>query len=401
MRLSLLATVLALAPYALAQGEIPPYQVGQTNPLPGLQAGSVAVSSVQQIHMIHLPADPPNVFLCSLTVTGLSSTSGGVGGSDFLTGSYDVLTDTFTPNNDAAALNAPGTEFGLMFHHSGLYASFDRLPGPPQLAMRPSLNSPWQLVGSISGLPSQSYYDPSLGNVGGTPHLFFVFGIDIAMAPIDLNNGNITGPITVVARSSRAGSTANSPTPIVDSAGEVIGLSHHDVLSSDNDHYLSLDLDANTPAVLFNDTSTWTNNGCFVGGRFIDAESSPSPYHPFSIDAYWLTGGRADVGAPMEIRAFIPPTTSSDLFVSFLLVGGGFLPTGQAVPPLLGELGLTNILVDVPMGVHNNMNGEALLTLNVPNNGSLSGGSLPVQAVTLNATAGVLTLGNTAAMTIN
>src|SRR5690606_3950202 len=92
---------------------------------------------------------------------------GGVGGTDLLTGSYDVLTDTFTPNTEAAALNTTGTEFGMMLHHSGLYAVFDRLPGLPWLAARPAVGQPWTIVGQINSLPSQSYYDPALADFGG------------------------------------------------------------------------------------------------------------------------------------------------------------------------------------------------------------------------------------------
>src|SRR5258708_2753645 len=136
----------ALTSSMLAQGVVPPFRISQINPLPGLSAPGIPGSSVQQVNMIHLPSDPLNVFLCSATSVGLPPAFGGVGGSDLVTGSYDVLTDTFTPNIEAAALNTAGTEFGMMIHHSGLHAVFDRLPGPPPLAVRPPTGQPWQLI---------------------------------------------------------------------------------------------------------------------------------------------------------------------------------------------------------------------------------------------------------------
>jgi hypothetical protein len=392
--------LLALAPSLVAQGVVPPFQIGSTNPLPGIGATALPVTSVQQIHAIHLPSDPPQVFLCGITATGLAPANGGVGGQDLLTGRYDALTDTFTPDNDAAALNTSGTEFGMMIHSSGLYAVFDRLPGPPQLATRPNLNSPWQWVAAISGLPSQSYYDPALADVNGVAHLLHVLGSDIARSPIDLSTGALTGPSVVIVRAAQPGGTANSPTPVTDSRGELIGVSHHDLLASDNDHRMSLDLDPNTPSVLFNDTASWTNNGAFVGGRFLDAEDSPGPYHVLAIDSYWCAGGRAAVGAPMEIRAFVPPSAGTDLFLSFLMVGANFLPSGAAFPGVLGELGLGSVVIGIVMPPHTNANGETSLTLTVPTNPALSGAVIPVQSALLTASAGSLTLGNTAALTI-
>lgn len=401
MRFPSLLAALALCTPLCAQGEVPPPQIGQTNPLPGLKPPAIPGTNVQQVHMIHLPGDAPNVFHTALTVAGLPAANGGVGGTDLLTGKYDVLTDTFTPNTEAAALNAAGTEFGLMFHHTGLHAVYDRLPGPPILAKRASLGSPWQVVGTITGLPSQSYYDPALATFKGRTYLLHVLGTGIAMTAIDLNTGALSTPSGVIVNAARSGSTANSPTPIVDSKGELIAISHHDVLGSDNDHYMSMDLDPATPALLFNDTPTWTNNGGFIGGRFYDAESTPSPYHIFAIDAFWTTGGRAPVGGAMELRAFVPPSATPGNQVSWLLIGAGFLQPPLPVPPFVGMFGLNNVLITLPLGMHNNLNGEALLTVQVPNIPGLSGAKVPVQSFTLHPTTGTGTVGNTALLTVD
>ncbi|MGE0145133.1 MAG: hypothetical protein AB7I19_18075 [Planctomycetota bacterium] len=392
---------LSLTPALLAQGVVPPLQITQLNSHPSLSAGSVPGSNVQQVHLVPLPGSPSNQYLVGLTAGALQAGFGGVGGTDLLTGIYDSLTDTFAPDNLAAALNTSGTEFGLMISHDGLLAVFDRLPGLPQLATRSAVGAPWSLVGTITGLPTQSYYDPALARYRGAWHLLHVLGSDIAMTPIDVTTGALTGASRVLVQSAIVGSTANSPTPVVDSNGELIGLSHHDVVGSDNDHYMSMDLDPLTSSVLLNDTTTWTNNGGFVGGRFFDAENSPAPYHVFSIDTYWCTGGRAPVGGAMELRVFTPPSNAAPIYVSYMLFGGAFTVSGVTIPGINGALGLANVIAAASMPPHDNANGTSLLTLMVPNQPALSGLVLPVQSLTLDVTGGTLNLGNTAAMTID
>lgn len=383
-----------------AQGVVPPFRLNITNPQPGLSTPAIPGTNVQQVYLVHLPSDPPNVYLGALTVAGLSAGFGGVGSTDLLAGRYDVLTDVFTPNSEAAALNTTGTEFGLMYHHTGLHAVFDKLPGQPWLAARAALNSPWQIVGQITGLPGQSYYDPALADFNGQTYLLHVLGTNIAMTPINLATAALTGPSTVIVNQARIGSTANSPTPVLDTQGQLIGLSHHDVLASDNDHYMSLDFDPTTPAVLMHDASTWRNNGGFVGGRFFDAEST-TPYHVFAMDTYWFTGGRGPIGGVMDVFAYTPPTGASEIYASFLFIGGGFLPSGLPVPPIPGLLGIDiSTLVMVSFPTHNNANGEALLQLAIPNVSSLRGRSLPAQSATFRVTTNAVTLANTAALSI-
>ncbi|MEZ5964898.1 MAG: hypothetical protein R3F56_13745 [Planctomycetota bacterium] len=397
MRTVLLPTLSLLVAPLCAQGVVPPYQVSTTNPLPGLSVPAVPGTNVQQVHFVHLPSDPPNVFLCGLTVAGLGAGFGGAGGSDLLSGSYDVLTDTFTPNTEAAALNTTGTEFGLTIHHTGLYAVFDRLPGQPWLASRAAVGMPWSIVGQITALPGQAYYDPSLADYNGQTYLLHVLGTDIAMTPINLSNASLNGQPQVIINAARAGATANSPTPILDPAGQLIGVSHHDVLSSDNDHYMSMDFDPTTPAVLMNDTATWTNNGGFIGGRFFDAESS-GVYHVFAIDTYWFTGGRGPVGGTMDIQAYTPPTSGSEIYFSFLLIGASHLPVALPIGAF-GSLGIDiSTLVTLPFPAHNNMNGQTQFTLAIPNLAFLRGRSLAAQSATLKSSTNEIRLGNTAGL---
>lgn len=400
MRACFTFLTLTLSASLSAQGVLPPFKLGVLNPQPGLSAPNIPGTNIQQVHMIHVPGDLPNVYLCGATISALSATYGGVGGTDVVTGRYDVLTDIFTPDANAAALNTTGTEFGLMLHHTGLHAVFDRLPGLPWLATRTALGQPWTIAGQIGPLPTQSYYDPALATYNGQPVLLHVLGQDIAMTPINLSNGALTLPSVVIVPRARATSTANSPTPVVDSVGELIGLSHHDVLGSDNDHYMSLDLDVNTPSILLHDTATWINNGGFIGGRFFDAEST-APYHTFAINTYWITGGRGPIGGTMDVFAYVPPTTSNEIYLTYMFIAPTFLPAGVAVPPLAGLLGINPVgLINLAFPPHLNMNGEAQISLGIPNVNSLRGQRLPVQSATFAVLANALTLGNTAVLTI-
>lgn len=395
------AALLVTTSLLSAQGVVPPFQLSQLNPRPSLGTGVVPGTDVQQVHMVHVAGDPPNIYLCGMTVTALPAANGGVGGTDVLSGRYDAVTDTFTPDLFAAAFNTTGTEFGLTFDPTGLHAVIDRLPGFPVIASRPNTNSPFVIVGNVSGLPTQSYYDPSLAYYHGVPQLLHVFGTDIAMSPISLTTAALTGPSVTVVFTPVAGATANSPTPVCDSQGEIIGISHHSVLAADNDHYMSLDLNPATGAVLMNNTTTWTNNGGFCGGRFFDAEYTPAPYHIFSIDTFWCTGGRAPVGGSMEVRAMTPPTASASLFLSYLLIGGGFSAAGTPITGINGFFGLSSVWVAAAMPLHDNNNGESLLTFAVPNTPSLNGAVLACQSLTVDLIGGQATFGNTAAMVIN
>ncbi|GAB4137160.1 MAG: hypothetical protein Fur0037_02130 [Planctomycetota bacterium] len=397
--LALLTCVLSPA-FVSAQGVVPPYEVVEVNPLPGLSPGPIPGNQVQQVCLVHFPGNPPNIYYCALTVYGLGSANGGVGGSDLLTGDYDVLTDTFTPNNEAAGLNTTGTEFGLQIHHSGLYAVFDRLPGLPRFARRSAIGQPWVEVGPISPLPTQSYYDPSLADYHGQTWLLHVLGNDIAMTPIDTTTGATLGLSIPIVQAAQAGSTANSPTPILDQAGNLIGVSHHDVLGSDNDHYLSLDLDPATPAVLMKDTTTWINNGDYAAGRFFDAEYSAG-YHVFSMETYWTPGGRARVGGTMTVDFYTPQTNAQQVLLSALLVGIRYLPAGVPLPGAQGLLGIA------PQGAmwfglfpQNNQTGSYTMTIRIPNNSALSGTRLAAQMAVFDALSSAITLANTAALVI-
>lgn len=385
---------------AFAQGVVPPLQVGQSSALPGLNA----FGPVLDVDLVHQPGDPPNVFYCALTLRISASNY------DLLCGSYDVLSDTFTPNNDAAALNTSAQEIGLRFHHSGLLAIFDRAQWA-WLASRPAVGQPWQIVGQVAWpTPPGAGLQASLADYRGQSNVVYTFvngiGTQIWIQPIDLTTAVMFGQRTEIVRASINGYCFN-PTPVTDPSGELLGVSHGDVwmMPPPNhlDHHMSLDLDVSTPSVLmYATTSTNWSPGGFVGGRFFDIHGSGTSMQVLAIDTFWFAGGRAPIGGTMHVRMFSPPTAGPQSYLSLLAVGPAFLPVGVPVAPLQGLLGIDPIGGwTSPWFLHDNANGEANVAIPIPNTPGLSGLSLPAQSVTWEMGSGALYLGNTARLAVD
>jgi hypothetical protein len=406
--LSLLSLAACVATAHLdAQGVVPPATLRGLQRTSGLNPPGVPGNAVHQVHLVQLPGDPDGTYSCALTVTGLPTTNGGAGGTDIVTGKYDALNDVFTPDLNAAAVNSAGAEFGFMFHHTGLIAVFERTGPTIEVATRPSLTSAWTHAGTVSGITGgPAARDPSLADLAGQLIVIYMLGpagnASIVYSPLDRNT-RVAGPPTTIVMPSGPARQANSPTPIVTSTGELIGLSHHDRDASDNDHWMSMDLDPNTPSVQFIDTPSWKNNGGYAGGKFFDAESAPAPYHVNDVEAVWWTGGRASIGTSMEITANVPPRSSGNVDISFFMLSRGFLSSATPVQGVVGALGVDpTLLILGAIGVHNLRTGRARGTIGVPNDPSLRGLRIPAQSLTVIAgPPGQLVLGNTASITID
>jgi hypothetical protein len=288
-----------------------------------------------------------------------------------------------------------------MIHHSGLWGTWDRISTGVWLASRSSLTAPWQNLGRVTNVPPSPYYDPALADLNGVMHLFWVFGTSIVGAPINTAAlaVDLTQQKTYVLQA--AAGTSNSPTPILDKNGELLGFSHHDVTGSDNDHYFSFDLLSSTQALLWNDTTTWINNGSWTGGRFFDAQSSPS-YRLWYLDSYWFTGGRAKINTTMDLASYIVPSTAVTPVLSFFFISAAYTPTPLPAPaPPLGAFGLSaNPLLFFTLGLNDRVTGRASLGLLIPNDASLSGKAIPAQAFSFDPLNAMITLSNTAALTI-
>ena len=214
-----LPAVCLLAAGLAAQGWVAPPILRAKKDTPGLNPPNIPGTTVEQVHMHQLPGDPPGTWTAVLTVRGLSSAYGGVGGTDLLCGKYDARQDKFTPNLWAKDLNTVDNEFGLMLHHKGFLVAWDVTSGGNMgawVGQRQTLVSPWKIAGQVQGLPiGQTWLDPSLADYNGVLHILYMNVSDIAMAPLDLTTLKAGAPVTI-ARAPRSGSKANSPTPIID-----------------------------------------------------------------------------------------------------------------------------------------------------------------------------------------
>ncbi len=393
---------LLLAGGAFAQGQVPPPQLNKFAKDAIFNSPNVPGTTFSQIHIIPYPGQAGKYLVAMTVNTGLPSQWGGVGGSDLLTGVYDAKTNKFTPDKNAAFLNGAKSEFGLTLYHNGLIAYFESDSGgaySPYLATRTSLNQPFKVAGLIQNAPKQSYWDGSLANLNGKIHLLHVLGKDIAASPLDVAKVSIGNP-TVIIRTPVSTGTANSPTPIVDSTGELIAVSHH-VTVNRNDHYVSFDLDPNTPAIQFITHPDWINNGGYIAGTFYDAHYASPNYRIDSVQTVWWTGGKAKVGSNMEVYAYAPLRGLTAVpWVSFFLLSSGF-STPISVPGITGKFGLNPaLLIPVTLGTHNPLTGTVKKVLPIPNNPALSGYAIPGQSLTLDPKTQKLMLGNTAVLTI-
>ena len=307
----------------------------------------------------------------------------------------------------------------MTLYHDGLLAVYESFGKPGAtgnevwVAERTSITAKWKDKGKVANIPtanSQTYWDPALANIGGKLHLLYMLNrnatqADIAAAPLDLTKMTIDrSKEMILVQTTTAAADANSPTPIVDSTGELIALSHHDQQNS-NDHYVSFDLDPKTPALMFITDSAWINNGGFAAGKFFDAKSV-SPYTIHYVETVWWTGGRAALGGKMEISFYAPiRAKTAPPYLSLAFLSTGFLPTPFALPGIQGKFGLNPAtLITLATGIsHNVLTGQGTLSLTIPNDPVLKGIALPGQSVTVNpgGTSGPeYYFGNTAALTI-
>ncbi|MEZ5962976.1 MAG: hypothetical protein R3F56_03925 [Planctomycetota bacterium] len=393
---------LAATTMLAAQGAVIPTSLSPIVDSQQLSPTTLGVVEVNSISAVHLMGDPAGTYYLGLTVRGLSSARGGVGGLDLLTGRYDRVSGTFVEDGAAAALNTASDQFAMSVHASGLLAvTDDYATGTVQLAQRASVGQPFTVAGAIVGLTPQGYYDPALATIDGQLHLLATFGNDIAALPLDAATRTVGAP-RVIARVTTAGRTANSAQPIVDGNGDMVGLSFHELESfafTDNDQWIAADLDPATPALRVVDSNEFFSNGAYVGGHYIAALSDSAGYRLVEYPVVWCTGGRARTGTTMSVLAFAPPRLMGSWLTSLLLSGSFITPV--SLPFAAGSLGVDpTALVTVTMPGNGFTSGEAVLQIPVPNVASLRGRSVPAQTIAYAIGTTTVAFGNTCALTV-
>jgi hypothetical protein len=390
-----------------AQGSVPPAILSGYVKSVGLNPPGTPGASVEQIYMSQLPGDSGSIYTCALTVTALPAANGGAGAQDIVTGKYSVYTDTFTPDLLAAGVNSASRDSGFVFHSSGLIAVWER-PGPTiEVATRTNVTAAWVRQGSVTAITGgPSVRNPALADMNGQLVVIYMLGPEgnasIVYSPLDRTT-LVAGPATTIVAPSAPARQPNSPTPIMTSTGELIGLSHYELSPTENQHLMSCDLDPATPGVRLVDSRRWKSSGGFAGGRFFDAQHIPQPDYVVEVEAMWWTGGRAAVGTNMEITVNMPgarPTVP--LSFCWIFLARGFLQTPRPVWPVINQLGIdTSFSLPLAIGTHDALTGRATAILAIPDDQSLRGVTIPAQSYTLLLDSPPRhVLGNTAALTI-
>lgn len=376
------------------QGAVPPVAVDAPKRRAGLHPPSVPAKAVRDLHMVAHP-DRRGSFLTALTVVDLPAKFGGTGkGLDVLTGIYNPATDTFVADRHAAALNTTGAEWGLSLHSSGLIATWKVFARGVFLATRTSLTAPFVVQGM---LPETSLFrDPALATIGDELYLLYAeSSVDqIMLAPLDLPGLAVGDPIAVVG-GARPNSEPSAPKPIVDSNGQLLGLSFLDTLARDRDHYLALDLDIDTAAVPVFDTPGMIGGGAQAGGTFYYIDDTLPAQPVIGLDTIWWTGGAGAFGSSVPVTSHMPIGHPA---FSFFLLSPSFIDP-QPIPGL-GLLGVSPGLL-LPIGPHDPLTGSASTLLPIPPTPGLEGFALATQSVVIDPIAGQIDLGNTATIRIH
>ncbi len=404
-----LAGVVLLSAALTAQGDAPPADVGGCWQLVAEFDPTKATNpftTSNQIHMI--PADRPGKFWVGVTCAGLLAANGGKGGGDILTGEWyaplgpnpaRVVWDKANAHT-SNPINTPNNEFGFTMLDSGTglrtYAVWDDITGRSlALAYYDNAAKAWLKI--PVNTPAGYVGDPSIGNIDGKTWLFYILGINIAAIPITLTPTKGTVPLSQAVTLITGVAQAHSPTPIVDNNGNVTGFSHHETGSGDSDHYFSFDLLSSTASVkpLTWDTTPWSNNGGFAGGRIFDAHSgppstaqacagNPAGYRIYSRDVYFCAGGRAQIGNTMPIHAYVAPGFKTGI-TSVFFMGLAYLTPCVKITPW-GCLGVNpSFLLPLGAGAHSPLTGQASIIAPIPNDAGLKGFTLPMMSLAIDA----------------
>ena len=362
---------------------------------PGLDTTGIGngVTQVQQFYLRPHASLPRGTFYTVLTVVG----GGGPGGSDLMTGTYDLLTNTFTANTDAMGLSTSGAEFQGSVSHDLRVLIWDS-PNGVKWAARPGTTGQFGTANLVTGLPS-GYIDPQFGLIGGQSVVFYISGTDLWVGDFNATTGAVINQRLAAALGS-AGGQLHSPTPLDDKAGNSRALwCSNNVSGSDSDLWCNSGVEGLAPSLeVFDNGTGWANNPAAIGGRAIYA-SSPGYTQNIQIDAVAMSSGTVpNAGGNLDFTVFTPPKPTGAPYVVTVLIGQ--LGTGPVKHPFGGRplgLSLAGIL-SLPSAPTDPITGDFTYSLPLP---PLPPGlTVHAQAIGADFTTNTLIVGNTAVLSV-
>jgi len=404
MRIFPLLLPLFLAAPALAQGSTPGFSLA---PKPSFMiinsVTSVPGQDIRSIHHVQLAGDTPGTWTTALSVAALESFFGGDGkSSGVVMGLFDPTKGSFTVNQEAKNLNSTADESDLYLDASGTWAIFRR-GNSIMLSSRAKVGTPFSKPVAVTGFGSLQDPSPSLARIGSQDLCFYSNGTSILSAPIDLKAAKVDlTKSTIVSHPIQKGARPFAPTPLIGADGDCEGVFFsEEVSAADSDLVWAADLDPATPALMFMQRPDYTNHASPAGGYISWSHKNPPKlgWHLMHSESAWLLGDIEAPGGLMDITlAAVTPAPSQ--VVSFVF-GSTNLWKAQPVSGFAGTLGINPLaMVMLGFALHTDKGGMTQLSIAVPNQPSLKGVVVQIQAVAINSLRKSFTFSNTSRIQI-
>lgn len=361
----------------------------------GAAALGNGVTEVGQLALTRIRGD-------SYYLTATVRRTGGAGGWDAMSGTWDEATRTFVRNNDVDHLNGSGDEFSCTVSPDLLTVALDT-PTGVKIASRATPTGAFGAAVAVVNAPA-GYLDPVLCQVQGLLSLAFIQGNDLMVG--NLSGGELSHVRVLIASS---GQPLHSPSIVSD-----VGHEARSVAFSQNEGggrstaWINTSLRAPADGTLsfeIMDRPSWLANPATVAGTLRYAEAINGYGDPVEIGVLMAHSTCITTsGGPesLTVTAFAPVQTSPTalpLAGAFLLGNLGLAPI--RIPGILGSpLGLDpRSVFTLAGGLFDMHTGTLRLTMDTPPLPSMRLFITPV-AVDNNQRPPRVFLGNTAPMVV-
>jgi hypothetical protein len=288
-------------------------------------------------------------------------------GASLEVGTYNQVTQTWTPNTEAAALNPDTGNFGLMQERTGRYCLFDRADGV-YFSYRTGPGANFAAPVKVTGITG-TYVDPAPCWSGGKLQAVWTTFTSIVMQELDITTltaPKVVGTLVTITNRIGASGTIHSPTPVNGPDGDIEGLFLAESLGTDL--YFKAGLDPAVPHILMVDTPAWANNGGVTGARFIYSRSGAK-----DVEAAWMTGDVEAPGGTVDIGCGAPSTKNSAVTIVWI-AASTIAPISLPAPLNVGKYAL-DIGTLIPLGtiVHGDASQYGTMSFKVPNDTKFKG----------------------------